>query len=354
MEFKRIVMPDVSFQDQEVELSLRPQRLAEYIGQQKTKEKLSIFMEAAKMRQEPLDHVLLYGPPGLGKTTLSQIIANEMGVNIKITSGPAIERPGDLAAILSNLQPMDVLFIDEIHRLNRTVEEVLYPAMEDYCIDVIIGKGPGARSVRIDLPKFTLIGATTRAGMLTSPLRDRFGVICKLDLYDKSELATIVDRSAALLGVEIVESATAEIAMRSRGTPRIVNRLLKRVRDYAMVRGDGSITRDLSVAALDLLEIDALGLDEVDRKLLMTIAEKFDGGPVGLDTLAASSGEERETIEDVYEPYLLQIGFLSRTPRGRVMLRRGYEHMGLVFKETLEKTEAENLSNIQLSFDDVT
>lgn len=333
MEFKRIVMPDMGFQDQEMELTLRPQRLNEYIGQMRTKEKLSIFMEAAKMRKEPLDHVLLYGPPGLGKTTLSQIIANEMGVHVKITSGPAIERPGDLAAILSNLQPNDVLFIDEIHRLNRTVEEVLYPAMEDFCIDVVIGKGPGARSVRIDLPKFTLIGATTRAGMLTSPLRDRFGVICKLDLYDKKDLATIVNRSAGLLGVGIDSFATEEIAMRSRGTPRIVNRLLKRVRDFAMVRGDGHINRSIAIAALDLLEIDALGLDEVDRKLLMTIADKFDGGPVGIETLAASSGEERETIEDVYEPYLLQVGFLARTPRGRVMLRRGYEHMGLNYVE---------------------
>lgn len=333
MEFKRIVMPDMGFQDQETELTLRPQRLNEYIGQMRTKEKLSIFMEAAKMRKEPLDHVLLYGPPGLGKTTLSQIIANEMGVHVKITSGPAIERPGDLAAILSNLQPNDVLFIDEIHRLNRTVEEVLYPAMEDFCIDVVIGKGPGARSVRIDLPKFTLIGATTRAGMLTSPLRDRFGVICKLDLYDKKDLATIVNRSAGLLGVGIDSFATEEIAMRSRGTPRIVNRLLKRVRDFAMVRGDGHINRSIAIAALDLLEIDALGLDEVDRKLLMTIADKFDGGPVGIETLAASSGEERETIEDVYEPYLLQVGFLARTPRGRVMLRRGYEHMGLNYVE---------------------
>ena len=352
MEFKRIVMPDMGFQDQEVELSLRPQRLVEYIGQRRTKEKLSIFMEAAKMRQEPLDHVLLYGPPGLGKTTLSQIIANEMGVNVKITSGPAIERPGDLAAILSNLQPNDVLFIDEIHRLNRTVEEVLYPAMEDYCIDVIIGKGPGARSVRIDLPKFTLIGATTRAGMLTSPLRDRFGVICKLDLYDKKDLATIVNRSAGLLGVGIDLTATDEIAMRSRGTPRIVNRLLKRVRDFAMVRGDGYITKDLAMDALDLLEIDALGLDEVDRKLLLAIAEKFDGGPVGIETLAASSGEERETIEDVYEPYLLQIGFLARTPRGRVMLRRGYEHLGLQFKERQPMGEDASEAS-QVSIDDL-
>jgi Holliday junction DNA helicase RuvB len=351
MEFKRIVTPEWGVQDKEVDFTLRPQKLSDYIGQSRTKEKLSIFMDAAKMRKEPLDHVLLYGPPGLGKTTLSQIIANEMGVQVKITSGPAIERPGDLAAILANLQTHDVLFIDEIHRLNRAVEEVLYPAMEDYCIDVVIGKGPAARSVRIDLPKFTLIGATTRAGMLTSPLRDRFGVICKLDLYNDAELTTIVNRSASLLEVSIDTCAAVEIARRSRGTPRIVNRLLKRVRDYSMVKADGHIDETIADAALNLLEIDALGLDEVDRKLLSAIAVKFDGGPVGLDTLAASTGEEKETIEDVYEPYLLQLGFLARTPRGRVMLRRGYEHLGLQYKEKAIQVEA--LDMIQLSVEEI-
>lgn len=331
MELKRIVMPESQVFEQEIESSLRPQLLKDYIGQSKTKEKLSIFIDAAKMRQEPLDHVLLYGPPGLGKTTLSNIIANEMGVNVKITSGPAIERPGDLAAILSNLKANDVLFIDEIHRLNRTVEEVLYPAMEDYALDIVIGKGPAARSVRIDLPPFTLIGATTRAGMLTSPLRDRFGVICKLELYTDEQLTRIVSRSADIMHLKMDPQSKLEIAKRSRGTPRIVNRLLKRVRDYCMVRGDGEIVYDLTNEALDLLEIDKLGLDYVDRKLLHAIVEKFDGGPVGVDNLAATTGEERATIEDVYEPYLMQIGFIARTPRGRVLLRRGYEHLGLSY-----------------------
>lgn len=322
----RFVTPELQDKDKLIDRNLRPQHLHDYVGQKKQKEKLKIFIEAAKMRDEPLDHVLLYGPPGLGKTTLSQIIANEMDVNIKITSGPAIERPGELAAILNNLEENDVLFIDEIHRLNRTVEEVLYPAMEDYVLDIMIGKGPSARSVRLDLPKFTLVGATTRAGQLTSPLRDRFGVICKLELYSDKELAKIIHRSAEIMGIDIEHKAADEISKRSRGTPRIVNRLLKRVRDYAQVIGDGDITTPLASHALDQLEVDALGLDGVDRKIVMTIMDKFGGGPVGLDTLAASTGEEKCTIEDVYEPYLLQLGFLNRTPRGRVLTRHAYEH----------------------------
>lgn len=326
----RLVTPNlVEVEEEIVEKSLRPQYLREYIGQEKTKEKLDIFMKAARMRSESLDHVVLYGPPGLGKTTLSNIIANEMGVSIKITSGPAIERPGDLAAILSALKANDVLFIDEIHRLPRHVEEVLYPAMEDFCLDIIIGKGAGARSIRIDLPKFTLVGATTRLGMLTSPLRDRFGVICKLDLYEKPELTEIVERSAHILGIDIDHNAAIEIASRSRGTPRIVNRLLKRVRDYAQVKGFDVINLEIADEALSLLEIDPLGLDQVDKKLLLAVIEKFDGGPVGIDTLAASTDEEKETIEDVYEPYLLQLGFLMRTPRGRVVTRMAYEHLNL-------------------------
>lgn len=325
----RIVTPNFTEDEHEVEGSLRPKKLDEYIGQDKVKHKMKIFIDAAKMRKEALDHVLLYGPPGLGKTTLSNIIANELGVNIKITSGPAIERPGDLAAILTNLTENDVLFIDEIHRLSRSVEEVLYPSMEDYALDIIIGKGPSARSVRIDLPKFTLIGATTRAGLLTSPLRDRFGVICKLELYTVENLKTIVIRSAEILKIPIVEDAAIEIARRSRGTPRIVNRLLKRVRDYAQVIGDGKITLELAQKALELLEVDRLGLDGVDRKILTTIIEKFDGGPVGLDTLSASTGEEKNTIEDVYEPFLLQLGFINRTPRGRVVTKKAYEHLGI-------------------------
>ena len=312
----RIITSGMQNEDVDIENSLRPKTLDDYLGQEKAKELLKIFIEAAKTRNEPLDHVLLYGPPGLGKTTLSSIIANEMGVNLRITSGPAIERAGDLAAILTNLNENDVLFIDEIHRINRSVEEVLYPAMEDYCLDIIIGKGPSARSIRLDLPKFTLIGATTRAGMLTNPLRDRFGVICKLDYYTVDELAQIVMRSAEILGAEIQIGGATEIARRSRGTPRIANRLLKRVRDYAQVRADGNITDEVANKALELLGVDSLGLDYVDEKLLMTIIQKFGGGPVGLDTLAASIGEDRNTIEDVYEPYLLQLGFINRGPRG--------------------------------------
>ncbi len=311
--------------------SLRPTKFSEYVGQKKLIEKLKIFIEASKIRESNLDHVLLYGPPGLGKTTLSTIIANELGVNIKITSGPAIERPGDLAAILANLKENDVLFIDEIHRLNRVVEEVLYPAMEDFAIDIIIGKGPSARSIRLDLPKFTLIGATTRAGDLSSPLRDRFGVILKLELYKFDELEKIIERSAELIDIEIQEEAKREIAIRSRGTPRIVNRLLKRVSDFALVSNNGVIDIDICKKALDLLEIDSLGLDKTDLKLLDAIITKYDGGPVGIDTIAASINEERSTIEDVYEPYLIQVGFINRTPRGRVVTKRAYEHLGLEY-----------------------
>lgn len=334
-ETTRLVTPNFSEGDKEFDNNLRPKMLNDYIGQDKIKEKLDIFIEASKIRQEPLDHVLLYGPPGLGKTTLSNIIANELDVNIKITSGPAIERPGDLAAILASVTENDVLFIDEIHRLNRSVEEVLYPAMEDFVLDIIIGKGPSARSVRIDLPKFTLVGATTRAGNLTSPLRDRFGVLLKLDLYNVKDLGKIVKRSADILSAEITSEAVEEIAKRSRGTPRIVNRLLKRVNDYSLVRGDGIIDLKIANEALDLLDVDSLGLDEVDRKVIRTIMEKFDGGPVGLDTLAASTGEERVTIEDVCEPYLLQLGFLNRTPRGRVLTRLAYDHFGERYQEQL-------------------
>ena len=323
----RIITSTMKNEDIDVENSLRPKSLDDYLGQEKAKEQLKIFIEAAKSRNEQLDHVLLYGPPGLGKTTLASIIANEMGVNLRITSGPAIERAGDLAAILTNLNENDVLFIDEIHRINRSVEEVLYSAMEDFCLDIIIGKGPSARSIRLDLPKFTLIGATTRAGMLTNPLRDRFGVICKLDYYTVDELAKIVVRSSEILGAEIQIGGATEIARRSRGTPRIANRLLKRVRDYAQVRADGNITDDVANKALELLGVDSLGLDYVDEKLLMTIIQKFRGGPVGLDTLAASTGEDRNTIEDVYEPYLLQLGFINRGPRGRIAMPLAYEHL---------------------------
>lgn len=325
----RIISANLMMEDQAVELSLRPRYLAEYIGQSQAKENLKIYIEAAKMRKEALDHVLLYGPPGLGKTTLSNIIANELGVNIRTTSGPAIERPGDLAALLTNLQENDVLFIDEIHRLHRTVEEVLYPAMEDYALDIIIGKGPSARSVRLDLPPFTLIGATTRAGLLSAPLRDRFGVVSRLEYYTVDELAYIVSRAADILNVGIVGEAAEEIGKRSRGTPRIANRLLKRVRDYAQVKGDGIITLDIARAALKRIQIDDLGLDEIDHKMLRAIIVSFAGGPVGLDTIAATIGEESQTIEDVYEPYLLQIGFLQRTPRGRTVTHQAYRHLGL-------------------------
>jgi Holliday junction DNA helicase RuvB len=322
-----IVVSTISSGEEELELSLRPQRLAQYIGQEKLKEKMSIFIKSAKMRDEPLDHVLLSGPPGLGKTTMANIISNEMGVSIRITSGPAIERPGDLAAILTNLNENDVLFIDEIHRLNKSVEEVMYPAMEDYALDIIIGKGPSARSIRLDLAKFTLIGATTRAGLLTSPLRDRFGVMCNLDYYKTEDLKQIILRSAGIIGVEIDDAGAEEIARRSRGTPRIANRLLKRVRDFAIVKGKGIIDIDTADKALLMLEIDGLGLDKLDRRILNTIIDFYKGGPVGVDTLAASIGEERGTIEDVYEPYLMQIGFLSRTPRGRMVTENAYKHL---------------------------
>jgi holliday junction DNA helicase RuvB len=327
---ERLVSPAISEEEQIIEGSLRPRRLLEYIGQEKIKENLSILLEAARLRHEPVDHVLLYGPPGLGKTTLCNIIAAEMGVNLRTTSGPAVEHAGDLASILTSLQAGEVLFIDEIHRLARAVEERLYSAMEDFALDVMIGKGPSARSLRLPLPPFTVVGATTRVGSLTAPLRDRFGAIYRMEYYDIESLKKIVRRSAQILKVPADDEGIEEIGSRARGTPRIVNRLLKRVRDYAQVRADGVISRDVAQAALDAMEIDAIGLDQTDRNMLLTIIQKFNGGPVGLDTLAASTSEDTETIEDVYEPYLLQLGFIARTPRGRVAMRAAYLHLGLI------------------------
>lgn len=333
MENRRIITAGFQEEDIEIEPNLRPDTLESYIGQENVKNNMRVFIKAAKQREEALDHVLLYGPPGLGKTTLSNIIANEMGVSIKTTSGPAIERPGDMAAILNNLNEGDILFIDEIHRLNRMIEEILYPAMEDFVIDIVIGKGAGARSVRLDLPHFTLIGATTRIGLLTAPLRDRFGVIHRLEPYRTDELKTIVCRSADVLKIPIDQEGALEIARRSRGTPRIANRLLKRVRDFAQVKYDGEITAEVARFALNLLEVDKMGLDLIDRKMLLSMIEKFSGRPVGVDTLAASIGEEAETIEDVYEPYLLQLGYIQRTPRGRIVTKHGYEHFNLPYPE---------------------
>ena len=330
---KRLIETNLMEEDIKIEGSLRPQKLTDYIGQAKIKESLNIYIEAAKQRNDPLDHVLFYGPPGLGKTTLAGIIANEMGVNLKVTSGPAIEKPGEMAAILNNLQEGDLLFVDEIHRLNRQVEEVLYPAMEDYAIDIMIGKGQSARSIRLDLPKFTLVGATTRAGLLTAPLRDRFGIIHRLEFYSKEELQTIIMHSARVLNAPTEPAGAMEMARRSRGTPRLANRILKRVRDFAQVKYDGIITEEIAVTALDLMDVDPMGLDHIDRNILITMIHKFSGGPVGLDTLAAAIGEDSGTIEDVYEPYLIKNGFVNRTPRGRVVTELAYRHLGLEIPE---------------------
>lgn len=329
MQDDRFITSGFAPEEDQLEVSLRPRSLRQFIGQRAIKDSLSIYMQAAKLRGEPLDHLLLYGPPGLGKTTLAGIIAAEMGAQMRMTSGPAIERPGDLASILTNLNNGDLLFVDEIHRLSRTVEEVLYPAMEDYALDIIIGKGPSARSIRLDLPKFTLVGATTRAGMMTNPLRDRFGITFRLEMYTVDELANVITQSAGILGVSIDADGAREIARRARGTPRIANRMLKRVRDYAVVRADGAITREVAFEGLNMLAVDPLGLDNVDRNVLGSMMKKFGGGPVGLDTLAAATGEDAGTIEDVYEPYLIQLGFIMRTPRGRVCTPLAYEHMGL-------------------------